>query len=361
MKKRYYLNLQLFAGEKTEKATPKRRQEARKKGQVLKSTEVNSVIILSAAFMLLKLLLPVMLQQIETFIYNLWTTTLIDNITIVSITPILISLIFLFFKLLLPFLLIIMVAGVMANLVQVGFLFTTETLQLKLSRLNPVEGFKRIFSKKAIAELLKSLGKIGLIGYIAYINIKNKVNSFPYLMDMELKAIIGFIGDILFTILWKVTLVLAFLALLDYLYQKYEYETNLKMSKQEIKDEYKNIEGDPQIKGKIKEKQRQMALNRMMQEVPKADVVITNPTHFAVALKYDAKNMDAPIVIAKGQDLVALRIKDIAQKTGVITVENKPLAQVLFHNVDINEQIPEDLFQAVAEILAFVYRLKQKA
>jgi flagellar biosynthetic protein FlhB len=361
MKKRYYLNLQLFAGEKTEKATPKRRQEARKKGQVLKSTEVNSVIILFAAFMLLKLLLPVMLQQIETFIYNLWTTTLIDNITIVSITPILISLIFLFFKLLLPFLLIIMVAGVMANLVQVGFLFTTETLQLKLSRLNPVEGFKRIFSKKAIAELLKSLGKIGLIGYIAYINIKNKVNSFPYLMDMELKAIIGFIGDILFTILWKVTLVLAFLALLDYLYQKYEYETNLKMSKQEIKDEYKNIEGDPQIKGKIKEKQRQMALNRMMQEVPKADVVITNPTHFAVALKYDAKNMDAPIVIAKGQDLVALRIKDIAQKTGVITVENKPLAQVLFHNVDINEQIPEDLFQAVAEILAFVYRLKQKA
>jgi len=357
---KYYLNLQLFAGEKTEKATPKRRQEARKKGQVLKSNEVNSAVLLAAAFFLLKQLLPSMLSKIENYISNLWNGFLVENFTIDNIIPILINLIYLILSLLLPLLLVVVVAGLTANLIQVGFLFTTETLQLKFSKLNPVEGFKRIFSKKALAELFKSVMKIGLISYLAYSTLKDKVNYFPYLMDMDLKSIMNFIGSILFTIVWKIILVFVFLAILDYSYQKYEYETSLKMSKQEIKDEYKNIEGDPQLKGKIKEKQRQMAMNRMMQEVPKADVIITNPTHFAVALKYDSKTMDAPKVIAKGQDLVALRIKEIARNSGVITVENKSLAQVLFYNADINEPIPEDLFQAVAEILAFVYRLKQK-
>lgn len=359
--KKYYLNLQLFSGEKTEKATPKRRQEARKKGQVLKSTEVNSVLILFAAFLLLKLLLPSILVQIEVYIYNLWSEISTKEITINTIAPLLTSMIIFFLKLLIPLLGTVVVMGVLANLIQVGFLFTTETLAFKLSRINPLAGFKRIFSKKALVELLKSIGKIGLISYLAYTSIKKQVNYFPYLMDQEIKTIISFLGQILFTILWKVILALAVLSALDYLYQKYEYETNLKMSKQEIKDEYKNIEGDPQIKGKIKERQRQMAMGRMMQEVPKADVIITNPTHFAVAIKYDANTMDAPLVIAKGQDLVALRIKELAQESGVVTVENKPLAQVLFYNVDINEQIPENLFQAVAEILAFVYRLKQKA
>lgn len=359
--KRYYLNLQLFAGEKTEKATPKRRQEARKKGQVLKSTEINSVLILFAVFLLLKFMIPSMLEQIQDYIYNLWYQMSETNVTIETITPIFISSIILFLKVILPLLIIVATVGVIANLIQVGFLVTTDALQIKLSRINPLEGFKRIFSKKALAELFKSIGKIGLISYIAFTGIKDEVNSFPYLMDMEITKTIGFIGEILFSILWKAILLLAFLAVLDYLYQKFEYEKSLKMSKQEIKDEYKNIEGDPQIKGKIKERQRQMAMSRMMQEVPKADVIITNPTHFAIAIKYDALTMDAPMVIAKGQDLVALRIKELAQKSGVTTVENRPLAQVLFYNVDINEQIPENLFQAVAEILAFVYRLKQKA
>ncbi|KJS87503.1 MAG: flagellar biosynthesis protein FlhB [Peptococcaceae bacterium BICA1-8] len=359
--KKYYLNLQLFAGEKTEKATPKKRQEARKKGQVLKSTEINSAIILFAAFLLLRLILPTMLEEVQVYIYNLWSQMVIGSINIETVAPLLNSLVVLFFKLILPLLVLVMLVGIIANLVQVGFLFTTEPLQIKLSRINPLEGFKRIFSKKALAELFKSIGKIGLISYITYSSIKNHVDSFPYLMDMEIIAIIKFLGQILFTILWKVILLLTFLAILDYLYQKYEYETNLKMSKQEIKDEYKNIEGDPQVKAKIKEKQRQMAMSRMMQEVPYADVIITNPTHFAVALKYETQTMDAPMVVAKGQDLVALRIKELAHKNGVVTVENKPLAQVLFYNVDINEQVPEDMFQTVAEILAFVYRLKQKA
>jgi len=359
--KKYYLNLQLFAGEKTEKATPKRRQEARKRGQVLKSPEVNSVLVLFASFLLLKFLLPTMLGEIQNYIYVLWSQMPGTSVTVENITPLLLGLVILFLKLIIPLLAIVAVIGVAANLVQVGFLFTTETLQIKLSRINSLEGFKRIFSKKALAELLKSIGKIGLISYITYTGIKDKVGSFPYLMDMEVINILNFLGEILFTILWKVIVLLAVLAVFDYLYQKYEYETSLKMSKQEIKDEYKNIEGDPLIKGKIKERQRQMAMNRMMQEVPKADVIITNPTHFAVAIRYDAQTMDAPMVIAKGQDLVALRIKDLAKEKGVPTVENKPLAQVLFYNVELNEQIPENLFQAVAEILAFVYRLKHKA
>jgi len=358
--KKYYLNLQLFAGEKTEKATPKRRQEARKKGQVLKSTEINSVLILLASFLLLRFLLPSMLDQIQDYIYNLWNKVPAGDVTVETIVPLFTATIILFLQLIIPLLGIVALMGIIANLVQVGFLFTTENLEIKLSRINPIEGFKRIFSKKALAELFKSIGKIGLISYIAYRDLKEQVNTFPYLMDMELSKILIYLGQILFSILWKVILLLAFLAVLDYLYQKYEYETSLKMSKQEIKDEYKNIEGDPQIKGKIREKQRQMAMSRMMQEVPQADVIITNPTHFAVAIRYDAKTMDAPMVIAKGQDLVALRIKELGKENGVTTVENKPLAQVLYYNVDINEQIPENLFQAVAEILAFVYRLKHK-
>ncbi|MGI6225620.1 MAG: flagellar biosynthesis protein FlhB [Peptococcales bacterium] len=358
--KKYYINLQLFAGEKTEKATPKRRQEARKKGQVLKSTEVNSVLILLVAFLLLKFFLPSILGQMENYIFNLWYEIGTQELNIHTAIPLLMGMVILFIKVLTPLLGIVLITGVVANLVQVGFLFTTETLQIKLSRINPLEGFKRIFSKKALVELLKSICKIGMISYLAYTVIKKQVYFLPYLMDLEVKSIMSFLGQVLFAIIWRVVILLTFLAICDYLYQKYEYETNLKMSKQEIKDEYKNIEGDPQVKGKIKERQRQMAMSRMMQEVPKADVIITNPTHFAVALKYDAQFMDAPIVLAKGQDLVAQRIKEIAQKHGVVTVENKNLAQALFFNVDINEQIPENLFQAVAEILAFVYRLKHK-
>lgn len=356
----YYVNLQLFAGEKTEKATPKRRQEARKKGQVLKSTEVNSVLVLLASFLMLKFLLVSMISQVQDYIYNLWHQFRGINITIETISPLLIELVFLFFKLTIPLFGMVVITGIISNLIQVGFLISTESLQIKLSRINPLEGLKRILSKKALVELTKAIAKIGLISYITFSTIKDRIKVFPYFMDMEIHSILNFLGQMLFNILWKIALFLAILAVLDYLYQKYEYETNLKMSKQEIKDEYKNIEGDPQIKGKIREKQRQMAMRRMMQEVPHADVIITNPTHLAIAIKYDAQTMDAPTVIAKGQDLVALRIKELAKKHGIVTVENKPLAQVLFHNVEINEQIPEDLFQAVAEILAFVYRLKQK-
>jgi len=357
---KFYVNLQLFAGEKTEKATPKRRQEARKKGQVLKSQELNSVIIFLIAFLLLKSLLPNMVRDIGLFMQLLWSQAFIGNLTIETILPILNEGIFLILKILLPIFLLVMVGGIAVNIAQIGFLFTTETMQIKLSKTNPLEGLKRIFSKKSLMELLKSVFKIGVISYLAITTIEGKIHEFPYLMDLSILMIITYIGQVLFSILWKVIIFLFFLAIVDYLYQKYEYENSLKMSKQEIKDEYKNIEGDPQIKGKIKERQRQMAMNRMMQAIPEADVIITNPTHFAVAIKYDQETMDAPVVIGKGQDLVALRIKEIAKEKGIITFENKPLAQILYKTVDINEKIPEDLFQAVAEVLAYVYRLKGK-
>lgn len=358
--KNFYINLQLFAGEKTEKATPKRRQEARKKGQVLKSQELNSVIIFLIGFLLLKYLLPNILRDLQLYIQSLWSKAFIGNLTIETIFPILIEGVYLTFKLLLPILLLVMVGGITVNLVQVGFLFTTESIQIKLSKINPLEGLKRIFSKKSLMELIKSVFKIGVVSYLAFTTIKPKLQEFPYLMDKSILVIITYVGELLFTILWKVIIFLFFLAIVDYIYQKYEYENSLKMSKQEIKDEYKNIEGDPQVKGKIKERQRQMAMNRMMQEIPQADVIITNPTHFAVAIKYNPETMDAPVVIGKGQDLVALRIKEIAKEKGIITVENKPLAQMLYKTVDINEKIPEEFFQAVAEVLAYVYRLRGK-
>ena len=184
---------------------------------------------------------------------------------------------------------------------------------------------------------------------------------FPYLIDSNLEQIFSFVGEILSSIMLKVLAALATLVIIDYLFQKKEYEDSLKMSKQEVKDEYKNMEGDPQIKGKIREKQRQMAMQRMMQEIPGADVVITNPTHFAVVLKYDSEYMTAPVLVAKGADLVALRIKNMAKEHGVVVVENKTLARMIYTRVDINNYIPEDLFGAVAEVLAFVYRLRRKA
>lgn len=357
---KYYLNLQLFAGEKTEKATPKKRRDARKKGQVLKSTEVNSAVVLILALLLLKFTLPYMIYSLENYIVNLWQNPFAFQFSLANVIALLTGLIYLMVRISLPILIMVMIAGLAANYMQVGFLFSPEAIQIKLSKINPLNGLKRIFSKRTLVELFKSIFKIVIVAYIAYSTVKPKIMTFPYFMDMQLKSILALLGNILFSITWKVIIFLIILAVVDYVYQKYEYENQLKMSKQEVKDEYKNIEGDPFIKGKIKEKQRQMALNRMMQEVPKADVIITNPIHFAVAIKYDDKTMIAPTVIAKGKDLIAQKIKEIAKKEDIVIVENKPLARTIYFSVEINEQIPEDLFQAVAEVLAFVYRLKGK-
>ena len=255
---------------------------------------------------------------------------------------------------------IAVIAGAIGNFLQFGLLFTTEPLKFDLTKLDPVKGIKRLFSTRALIELLKSVLKISLIGtvttMILWINISNVLSlSFksPWAALITVSKLTVLMGI-------AASIVLLFIAVLDYFYQKFEYEKNLKMSKQDIKDEYKNTEGDPLIKSKIKQRQREMAMRRMMQEVPQADVVITNPTHYAIALKYDEETMDAPKVVAKGTDFIAQKIKLIAKENDVVMVENRPLARAMYDQVEIGQRIPDEFFKAVAEVLAYVYRVKRK-
>lgn len=356
-----WIDLQLFSGEKTEDATPKKREEARKKGQIARSVEVNSVLVLFAVFTGFKLYGPYVYEQASLFLQTWFVNLTLQDITIETTYRLFLACTLIFAKIMLPIMGTALLMGLAANYMQVGFLFTTETLNFNLNAINPISGFQRIFSKRALADLVKSLVKIGLVGYIAYGFIVDQIAILPTMMQSDLRNVFSYVGQMTFTLVVKIGFVLAILAFMDFLYQQWEYSQNLKMSKQEIKDEYKQIEGDPKVKAKIKERQRMMAMQRMMQDIPKADVIITNPTHFAIALKYDIKTMGAPVVIAKGQDLIAKRIKEIAGEHGITIVENKPLAQTLFKTTEIGSVIPADLYQAVAEVLAYVYRLKRKA
>jgi len=242
----------------------------------------------------------------------------------------------------------------------VGFLFTTETLKLKLDRINPLSGFKRMFSARSLVELTKSSSKAAVMIYITYAYLKDKQSLLVNLFDMDPWLMGAAMWRTVFDIVLRNAVFLIVVALFDYLYARYEHNKQLKMSKQEIKEEYKQTEGDPLIKSKIKERQRQMSMQRMMQDIPKADVVITNPTHFAVAVVYDGSRDAAPRVVAKGQDLIALNIRKIAESNGVPIVENKPLARAIFKAVQIGEYVPPDLYQAVAEVLAYVYNLRKR-
>lgn len=354
------INLQLFSEEKTEKATPKRRREAREKGQVLQSKEINSAVAIIVAFLCLKIFGGFMLNSLLLYIANFYeeyfTNSMIFNIKDINI--IMMELVRVIVIVVGPVVSIVLILGISTSYLQVGFLFTTKTLEVKFSRLNPIEGFKRIFSKRALFELAKSLFKIIVIGYLVYsYTIKEIYNIFK-LIDLNVESIASNIGNMVVNIGLRSGIALLIMAMFDYGFQWWEHEKNLKMSKQEVKEEFKQTEGNPQIKSKIKEKQRQIAMRRMMQDIPKADVIITNPTHYAIALKYDRELYDAPYVIGKGADLVANNIKKIAKENGIPTVENKPLAQTLFKTVEIGQVIPEELYQAVAEVLAYVYSLK---
>ncbi|MGC5324105.1 flagellar biosynthesis protein FlhB [Brevibacillus sp. SYSU BS000544] len=354
------VDLQFFNGEKTEKATPRKKEDARKKGQVAKSSDLSPAIALTAMFGLFLVSGPWML---ETFLYIMQES--LSRYTLMEVNAenlgfITNQLIFEAMKIVGPALGVALIMALAANYLQVGVLFTTEPLMMKLEKLNPIEGAKKIFSLRSLVELVKSVLKISVGLYVAYSILWKSKEELMRLSLESLDAVLAFTSAQVIKLGLFIGITFIVLALLDYLYQKYEYEKSLKMSKQDIKDEYKKTEGDPLIKGKIKEKQRQMAMRRMMQELPKADVVITNPTHFAVAIKYEAGTMTAPTVIAKGQDYMALKIKQIAKQHRIVVMENKPLARALFSQVEIGETIPEDLFKAVAEVLAYVYKLQGK-
>jgi flagellar biosynthetic protein FlhB len=353
-------NLQQFAGEKTEKATPKKRQEARKKGQVVKSQEINTAVTLFMALLACKLFAGMIVQSFLSFLRTDLTEYVSLTMTPENLHALFKEGILLFAKMGLPVAGIVLLSGLAISYLQVGSILTLEPLKPDLQKLNPIVGIKRMWSMRSLVDLLKAILKIGLIGYVAYDALVSNVRSFDHLVDMDVFSILSFIGDNALSLMWKMVLMFMGLAVLDYAYRWYEYEKELRMSKQEVKEEFKSIEGNPMIKRKIKERQRAIAMRRMMQDLKKADVVITNPTHYAVALQYDAKSMNAPVVLAKGMNELALRIKKMAREHDIVLVENRPLAQTLYKTTDIGETIPPELFQAVAEVLAYVYRLKRK-
>lgn len=356
------MDLQFFAGEKTEKATPKKRQDERKKGRVAKSQDINTAILLTFCLFALFIFGGMMLETMLLLFVEAFTNFIHWDVTIDSVAIVFNEATVEAAKIVAPVMLLAIVAGFSSNLIQTkGFLYSTEPLKFDLKRLDPIQGAKRIFSIRALVELLKSFLKITVVGVITFSVIWIYKDEVLMLVFKNAESALALFGRVAIVMGFSATVALLFLAILDYLYQRYDFEKNMRMSKQDIKDEYKNIEGDPLIKSKIKERQRMMATRRMMAEVPQADVVITNPTHFAVALKYDEEKASAPYVVAKGVDYTAKKIREIAEKHDIVTVENKPLARSLYKMVDIGETIPEEFYQAVAEILAYVYQLENKA
>lgn len=350
-----------MAGEKTEKATPKRRQDERKKGNVFQSREIGVVFSLLVSFYGLKLLAPYILRALEWSIRNyFYQAATVDEIITSDAIRYFIQACGVFAVAAMPLLLVCGAVSVIATLAQTRGLFTMKSAAPKFSRLNPIEGIKKMFSMRGVVELLKSLAKIIVLGYIIWLQFRDEFWAFPRLMDMEPLQGMAFTANIVLEIAKSAAIVMVFVAAADYFYQWWDYEKNLRMSKQELKEEYKQTEGDPQVKGKIRERQQAQARQRMMQKVPGADVVIRNPTHFAVALKYDPQRSSAPVVVAKGADSLALRIVAVAQENGVFITENKPLARGLYEAVDLDREIPDRFYQPVAEVLAFVYSLKKK-
>ncbi|WP_425271740.1 flagellar biosynthesis protein FlhB [Paenibacillus protaetiae] len=355
---RLKLDLQLFSQEKTERATPKKRQESRKKGQVAKSNELPSSLILLFGFLCLIMMGGYFKHRILLLFGSLFQDWLTMDLNAGSFMRLATHVITDLLLLLAPLFAVAVLFAVVGNVVQFGFLFTGEPLKLKFSKLNPVNGAKNIFSAHTLVEFVKSVLKVILIGICVYITISSEWSRIMALWSVPVDQIFSFAAGLTMRLGIEIGAVLVVLSAADFMYKRYEHEKSIRMSKQDIKDEYKKTEGNPIIKGRIRERQRKMALMRMMQEVPKADVIITNPTHFAIALKYDPAEMDAPVIVAKGMDHVAQRIKEIAKENGVMTMENKPLARALYERSEIGDVIPADLFQAVAEVLAYVYKVK---
>ncbi|MGE4546557.1 MAG: flagellar biosynthesis protein FlhB [Desulfurella sp.] len=347
-----------MAGEKTEKATPKRREEARKKGQVAKSIELNSAVLLFVTLIFFYFNANSFKDTaIYSFTYflNLPYHISLDNVG--SLYSDIMKILFMFVGV---FFVLIVIVALLVNVAQTGIMLSFEKLNFDLEKLNPINGIKNLFSLRALGELAKSILKIIIIFSIMYFFIKAKYKSWLDLTDQPINVFTVVLAKNMFAITFYLVLFMVFLAILDYMYQKYIFERSIMMSKEEVKEEFKQMEGDPKIKAKIRKMQMELARRRMMENVKTADVVITNPTHVAVALKYDQSKMNAPKVVAKGLDEVALRIKETAIKNEVVIVENPPLAQSLYKQAQIDKEIPIELYEAVAKILSYVYNLKNK-
>nr|CRH07665.1 flagellar export pore protein flhB [Candidatus Magnetococcus massalia] len=346
---------------KTEEPTSKRLADARNKGQVATSREVATALLMLAALGMFMFqgstLWNAMREKMIFFLSGPITGELTAMGTAILFREIITGTILD----LAPFFGIFVVVAILAALLQHGWLVTFEPLMPKLSKINPLQGIKRLLSMRSLVELLKSIIKIVVVGIAVYLGIKGSIDHMLSLTDTTIQEVVSLLSSDAMEILWRVALAFLAMAFLDFVYQKYEYVKGLRMTKQEIKDEMKQMEGDPLLKGRIRQIQRELAQNRMMQEVPKADVVITNPTHYAIALQYTPGEMSAPKLIAKGKGPIAAKIRELADEHKIPRVENPPLARTLYRDVELEQFIPPDLFKAVAEVLAYVFSLKQKA
>lgn len=362
-------DLQFFAkdgpgGEKTEVPTAKKLNDARKEGQVAKSKEIITALMLLALFVVIKFYIGNLGQQmIECFseFYYLsgkiignseYGMRMVDATGVVSLglTTVL--------NMIVPFIALAVVIAILGNALQQKWMVTTKPLQPKLSKISPISGLKRMFNVKQLFEVGKSVAMIAVMCYVIYTTVKDKLGVLYTFYNISLYEALEIVGDIIVDLGIKISAVFLVIGFVDLIYQRHKFKEDMKMTKQEVKDEFKNTEGDPQVKGQIRRRMQQVSRRRMMEALPQADVVITNPTHFAVALKYEANKGQAPVVIAKGADYLAFDIKAKAKEYGIEIVENKPLARILYNNVEIGAQIPPELYQAVAEVLAFVYSLK---
>lgn len=345
-------------GEKTEAPSNKRRLDFRKKGQVVQSKEVQTAALFTIALLFWFFYLPIFWKKFTTLLFALWQSSGQFEITPSSIMNLSYWLMQQLAILIIPLFALVMVIAFFSSIFQFGWLFTTTPLTPDFSKMNPISGMARFFSKKSLLEVVKSLLKIGLIAFIGYSTVLNNFEEALILVDVSVVAAISFLGRIALVVFAKICALLIFLAFIDFMFLKWEMEEKMKMTKQELKEEFKETEGDPHVKAQIRSIQQEMARKRMMADVPKADVVVTNPTHISVAIQYDSDKMDAPLILAKGADFMAMRIREIARDNHIPIVENPPVARLL-HNLDVGEHIPEDLFKAVAEILAHVYTLKR--
>jgi flagellar biosynthetic protein FlhB len=361
------MNLSFFAddgtGEKTEAATPRKKQKAREEGQVAKSQEVGTAFMLIAGFVALRFFGMYMYTNL-TALFSYFFALIANPLDVMNRETIYHVMATMFIRVLFivaPMLAVAFVVGFITNLIQVGWHPTMKPLTPKLSKLNPIKGFKKIFSTRSLAELAKSLLKLTVVIIVVYNTVRGEIESLAMFMGLEMIQAILYIANLIARVGINVGALYLFIALFDVIYQRSKHAKDLRMSKYELKQEYKDIEGNPLIKSKIRQKMREASMRRMMQDVPGADVVITNPTHFAVALSYKPEEGTAPKVVAKGVDFLALKIKDIAKLNNVTIVENKPLARTLYATVDIGKEIPPELYATVAEVLAYVYKLKNIA
>ncbi|MBQ3029427.1 MAG: flagellar biosynthesis protein FlhB [Lachnospiraceae bacterium] len=358
-------NLQFFADEggadKTEEATPKKLQDARKEGQVARSQELSTAVMLLAFFVAVKVFVGFIGTRFLGCFQEIYQA--IDVYAVDEFGPAmggafmrdgLIDILWIC----LPVFVVAVVVAFVVTIAQVKWQVTAKPLQPKLSKFNPIKGFQRIFSKDKIFELIKDVVKIALIFYVAYSDLTEAAGAVVALYDFSLEQAIVYVGDFVINLGIKLSAIYLIVGFADFIYQKIKFKKDLMMSKQEVKDEYKQQEGDPQVKGKIKSKMREVSQRRMMQKLPEADVVITNPTHFACAIQYDKEVSEAPVLVAKGADYLAQKIKDAAKENNIPIVENKPLARMLYYNVDLDSEIPRELYQMTAEVLAYVYKLK---